>query len=163
MDLDAKFAEMVHWNLARAASFKHLAQRSRVRRMRSALFSIRLDMMSSTCDSLWTALATAPMTSPLASPSSFGSAAMAEMTFSSAPRLMSTGRAPFKKLPSRAEGLDFRARFWKLCRPVLAYSGPFWSFWTSKIDSGWPDGSWHTKRELGSLSETRFRSFSPEV
>ena len=56
--------------------------------------------------------------------------------------------------------LEPRVKVW---RPVLVYSGRFWSFWASKIDSGRPDGSRHTKRELGSLSETRFRSFSSEV
>ena len=74
-----------------------------------------------------------------------------------------TGPAPFKRSPIRAECLDFGADFWKLRGPVLAYFHPFWTFWTSKIDSGWPDGSWHTKRELGSLSETQFRSFSSQV
>ena len=39
-----------------------------------------------------------------------------------------TLQAPFKKSPIRAEGLDFRADFWKLRGPVLAYFGPFWTF-----------------------------------
>ena len=47
-----------------------------------------------------------------------------------------TGPAPFKKSPIGAERLDFRPDFWKFRGPVLAYSGPFWRFWTSRIDSG---------------------------
>ena len=63
------------------------------------------------------------------------------------------------------KGLDFSFAFWKFRSPFgsLPHSGPFWSFWTSKTNSGRPDGSWHTKRELGSLFETRFRSCSSEA
>ena len=75
----------------------------------------------------------------------------------------STPRHCYKKSPTIAETLDFRARFWKFRGLVLAYSGRSGSFWTAKIDSGWPDGSPCTKRELWSSSGTHFRSFSPEV
>ena len=50
--------------------------------------------------------------------------------------------------------------FWGL---VLAHFRPSQAFRSSKIGSGWPDGSRHTKRELGSSSETYFRAFLEEV
>ena len=49
--------------------------------------------------------------------------------------------------------------FWELLGTVLTYPGSLRSFLTSSIDSARPNGSWHTKREFGSSSETQFRSF----
>ena len=55
-----------------------------------------------------------------------------------------------------AEALDVCACFRPFRGPVLIDFRPFESFRTSKIDSGGPDRSLCTKRELASLSETHF-------